>query len=251
MFRIGKGRLARLALAVGLGLTVTACGTVGNNERMPEPPSAYDRQGGPSAGIVAPDHIGRRQLPTVPLVFPVLTEESNVASYLKTMLDIHAVALKNPQKHEWRTPPLVAVTGSEHCRRPGAVWRVGDSAKPSKSAPVAEIAACDKGGRPVIKYSPKMVYQLRLGHNRHVIETAIFNAYADYLVAKVREINGSGDRLVGACARGRLVGGLRDHNYLLPQRANSIHQTVQGVWKKVFITARETGKCPAELLGNV
>ena len=259
MFPTTKG-LARLALVASLGLVLVGCGTVGSDESAPpEAPSAYDSATpSPSDGkadIVVPDHVGQRPRPTVPPAFPVLTEEIGVASYLKTMFDIHAVALKNPQDHEWDAPSLVAVTGSEDCRldpnQSGAAQQIGDNAKPYKSAPVPEIAACYKGNKLVIKYGPKMMYRLRTDYaNRDILEGAIRNAYGVYLVAKVKELNGNDDDLVRACARGRMIGGLRDKNYILPQKANSIDQPSEGEWNTVFTTARETGKCSAKLLGK-
>jgi hypothetical protein len=246
MFR-GSGRLAVVALAVW---ALVGCDMPNRMSSAPPPVPVETPAATPVLPPPLPTPITTPpQLPEVeflPPSFPVLTEEVGVPEYMATMFQIHTGAIKAQQPHE--SIPFVPIRvkdgADEACATALGTVRVG---KGSKSLP---MAACIHGGKVVvIKYHAPKVYQLKLDFNPHVLAGHVRDAYIAAITQMVSLRKISRDPLIAACAAGRVVGGLRDHNYLGQTEANDLFITTTGEWANVYRRARDEGTCRADLLG--
>lgn len=245
----------RLATLVGVAaLALAGCGVEVTPEGAPPASSAT------AAPSTAESQATRGTEPSpqpsrswnVPRAFPILTEEIDTAGYLRTMFDIHTASTRNLQPHE-DSPRLVRVAGVQDCVQQRGTVRLGDTAKPAKGKKPLLMAACIQSGRPVVKFAPHRVYDTYRNVLRDDVEAAIRDTYRAYLVLLIYKRTGNTDRLVDACAAGRVVGGLRLKSYLMPYKAESlvVEPNDHSEWATTYRTARDKGSCASRLLGRV
>lgn len=191
----------------------------------------------------------------VPDSFPPFQEQAHAVEYVQTMADIHVAVTKSRQRHE-APPQVTAVSGSMSCPtvkgQTGVMRQVGDTAKNTRAGKAMVIASCFKGKKRSIFFAPYKLYQIRQTKNVHVLEDTIRTAMIDYLAGVTHDKAGHVDRLITACSAGRMIGGLRDGNYIGSQRANTlmVKPNDQSEFAKVYRNARDTGSCAPGLFGS-
>lgn len=231
------------------------CGTIGGEPRAPGSRAGGDTNSQPEIGGKAPDtsyEIGsapdpQDQIPEkidVPPAFPVFTEQAQARVHVRDMANIHVAATKTRQIHE--VPPQVtAVKGAYKCKAsPGQKrstrW-VGDTAKGNTI-----VAACYNNGKWSIYFAPVKLYGIRQTEPKNgMVADLIREAMIDYLAGVTQEKAGLYDKLTVACTAGRMIGGLRDHNYIAQRFAGTLHVSAsdRSEYAQIFRRARDEGYC--------
>ena len=256
MIRMTGGRAITSALLAAL-LGLTACGNDASGTpegRSPQTTAASSTAATPDSpaqtSTATPDQAS--DVSDLPPAFPPLTEEVGTQHYLETMVRIHVLVTKNRQAHEV-IPAVVAIKSKADCtfvpNQGGATQKVGDGVSGGVSP---EIAACFKDGKLAIFYAPHKFYQLYRNNNVGFIHDVVRNVMRDYLALLTQNKIKDLDRLVTACAAGRMIGGLRDKSYITVQKAGSLELSDpndQSDWAKIYRAARDTGNCPSRWLG--
>jgi hypothetical protein len=259
-------RWSRLALGALLTLSAFGCdaGPIGVTPESTAPVTSATPDPGPSTYAREPvegeEPAQQKQITgssSVSTTLPFLTEETGVTAYLTETLRINMAVLKSPQAQEVM-PVLVPVKTKKPCFKnvdaakrgnaANAPYKVGDKA--SASSPL--LTACIKNGKLAFYYAPSKFYQFHLNRNVPQVHELVIRAVGDYLAQLTRNKWGVADGgYYSECALGRLIGGLRDKDYVSEYWAGAqeVDGEVDTEGEKVYVTARDQGWCSNVWLG--